>query len=52
MKTGKDIPETSRLKFLEKFLAENFDLSDTEDNTINRGGIADLHLLRALLAIR
>ena len=55
MKTSKDIPETSRLKFLEKFLAENFDLSDTEDNTsgsLNRGGIADLHLLRALLAIR
>ena len=48
-KTGKEIPESSRLEFLEKFLANNFALSDTEDNTsgpLNRGGIADLPLLR------
>ena len=43
-KAGKDIPESSRLEFSEKFLANNFDLSDAEDNTsgpLNRGGIAD-----------
>ena len=54
-KTGKEIPESSRLEFLEKFLANNFVLSDVEDNTsgpLNRGGIADLPLLRTLLAIR
>ena len=50
----KEIPESSRLEFLEKFLANNFALSDTEDNTsglLNRGGIADLLLLTTLLAI-
>ena len=54
-KTGKEIPESSRLEFLEKFLANTFALSDTEDNTsgpLNRGGIVDLPLLRTLLAIR
>ena len=54
-KTSKEIPESSRLEFLEKFLANNFALSDTEDNTsgpLNRGGIANLPLLRTLLAIR
>ena len=54
-KTGKEIPESSRLKFLEKFSANNFALSDAEDNTsrpLNREGIADLPLLRTLLAIR
>ena len=53
-KTGKEIPESSRLEFLEKFLANNFALSEAEDNTsrpLNRGGIADLPLLRILLAI-
>ena len=43
-----------RLEFFEKFLANNFALSDAEDNTsrlLNRGGIADLPLLRTLLAI-
>ena len=53
-KTGKEIPESSRLEFLEKFLANNFALSDAEDNTsspLNRRGIADLPLLRTLLAI-
>ena len=54
-KTGKEIPESSRLEFLENFSANNFALSDAEDNTsgpLNRGGIADLPLLRTLLAIR
>ena len=54
-KTGKEIPELSRLEFLEKFSANNFALSDAEDNTsgpLNRGSIADLPLLRTLLAIR
>ena len=53
-KTGKEIPESSRLEFLEKFSANNFTLSDAEDNTsgwLNRGGIADLPLLRTLYAI-
>ena len=54
-KIGKEIPESSRFEFLENFLASNFALSDVEDNTsgpLNRGGIADLPLLRILLAIR
>ena len=53
-KTGKEISESSRFDFLEKFLANNFGLSDVEDNTsgpLNRGGIANLRLLRTLLAI-
>ena len=53
-KTGKEILESSRLEFLEKFLANNFALSDAEDNTsrpLNRGGMADLTLLRTLLVI-
>ena len=53
-KTGKEIPKSSRLEFLEKFSANNFTLSDAEDNTsgsLNRGGIADLLLLRTVLAI-
>ena len=53
-KTGKEIPESSRLEFLEKFPASNYAFSDAEDNTsrpLNRGGIADLPLLRTLLAI-
>ena len=32
-KTGKEIPESSRLEFLDKFSINNFALSDTEDNT-------------------
>ena len=50
-KTGKEIPESSRLEFLEKFLGNNFALSYEEDNTsgaLNRGGIVDLPLLRLL----
>ena len=52
--TGKEIPKSSRLQFIENFLAHNFALSDAEDNTyepLNRGGITDLPLLRTLLAI-
>ena len=48
---GKGTPQSSRLEFL----ANNFALSDAEDNTpglLNRGGIADLPLLRTLVAIR
>ena len=48
-KAGKEIRESSRLEFLEKFSANNFASSDAEDNTsgsLNRGGIADLPLLR------
>ena len=53
-KAGKDIPESSRLHFSKKFLANNFVLSDAEDNfssLLNRGDTADLPLLRTLLAI-
>ena len=52
--TDKEIPESLRLEFLKKFLANNFALSDVEDNTsrpLDRGSIADLLLLRTLLAI-
>ena len=45
---------SSRSEFLEKFSANNFALSDAEDNIsgpLNRGNIADLPLLRTLLAI-
>ena len=51
-KTGKGIPESWRLELLEGFLANNFTSSDAEDNTsgtLNRGGIADLLLLRTLI---
>ena len=54
-KASKEIAESSRLEFLEKFSANNFALSDAEDNTsrpLNRGGVADLPLLRTQLAIR
>ena len=50
-KTGKEIPVSSRFEFLEKFLANNFALSDNTSGLFNRGGIADLPLLRTLLAI-
>ena len=49
-KTGKEMSKLSR----KEFLANIFALSDAEDNTsrmLNRGGIADLPLLRTLLAI-
>ena len=53
-KTEKEIPPSSKLEFLEKFLANNSALSDAAHNIsglLNRGGIADLLLLKALLAI-
>ena len=40
---GKEILESSRLEFLEKFIANNFGLSDTEGNTFGP--------LKTLLAI-
>ena len=54
-KTGKDILDSSRLEFFEKFLGNNFALSDTEDNrswSLNKESPADLQMLRTLLAIR
>ena len=54
-KAGKEISESLRLEFLERLSAKNFALSDAEDNTsppLNRGDMADLTLLRTLLAIR
>ena len=54
-KAGKEIPKSSQLEFLEKFLAHNLALADTEDNTsgpLNRRGKAELPLLGTLLAIR
>ena len=42
---GEERPESSRLEFLEKFLADNFALLDAESNTsgpLNRGSIANL----------
>ena len=53
VETGKEIPESSRLEFLEKTLANIFAIF-AEGNTsrpLNRGGITDLFLLRTLLAI-
>ena len=52
-KTGKKIPESSRLEFLERFSVNNFASSDAKGNTsgpLNREGIADLPWLRTLLA--
>ena len=54
-KTDKEISKLSRLEFLERFLTNNFALSDAEGNTsrpLNRESIADLRLLRTLLSIR
>ena len=54
-KTCKQVPESSRSAFLKKFSANKFALSDAEGDTsrlLNRGGIADLPLLRTLLAIQ
>ena len=52
--TGKEMPESSRLEFLEKISANNFALSDAQENTyelLNSTDIADLPLLRTLIAI-
>ena len=51
-KVAKEIPRSSRLEFLVKFLAINFALSDNTSGPLNRGGIADLPLLKMLLTIR
>ena len=54
-KTGKEIPESSRLEFLEKFLVNSSVLSDAEDNTsglLNGGGIADLPLTDIMLIMQ
>ena len=54
-KIVKEIPESSRLVFLQKLSANNFALSDGEGNTsrlMNRKGIEDLPLFRTILAIR
>ena len=44
-KRGKEVPRSSRLEFLEKFLANSFGLLGSEGNIsgpLNRGGIVDL----------
>ena len=44
-KTGKEIPKSSKLELFERFLADNFALSDAEDKTsglLNWGGMVDL----------
>ena len=54
-KAGKEIYESSKLEFLEKFSENNFALSDAEEKILGqstRGGTADLLLLRTLSAIR
>ena len=51
-KTSKDVSDSSRLDFSEKFIANNFSLIDAESNTfgpLNRGNIANLRFLRSLL---
>ena len=51
---GKWMPKSSRLEFLEKFLANNFALSDVECITsrlLNRRIIADLPYFRTLSTI-
>ena len=53
-KTGKEIPESWKSSW-KSFLANNFALSDAEDNTSgtsNRGDIADIPLLTTLLEMR
>ena len=54
-KAGKESSrESSVLEFLEKFSENNFSLSNAEGNTswsLDRGSIADLPLLKTLLAI-
>ena len=53
-KTDKVIPKSSRLEFLEKFLANSFSFSDAKDSIygpLNRESTADLPLVRTLLVI-
>ena len=52
-KTGKEIPESPRLKFLEKFLANKSALSNAQENSsvaLDRRGTADLPFLRTLFS--
>ena len=54
-KTGKEMPDSSILEFVERFLANNFALSSAKGNfsgSSNRKGTAELPFLRPLLAIR
>ena len=54
VESGKGIPKFSRLEFLQKFLTNNFAISDAEDSApgpLNRGGMENLSLFRILLAI-
>ena len=51
---GKEIPESSGFEFLEKFYKNSFALWEAEANNSgswNWGGMADLPLLRTLLAL-
>ena len=41
-KTGQEMPELARLEFLEKFLANNFALSNPEDKTLLGRGIEEV----------
>ena len=53
-RAGKEVPQSTRLKFFEKFLAKTFTLSDAEDTNsraLNTACIADLLLLSTPLAI-
>ena len=52
-KTSKEIPESSRLEFLEKFSANNFALSDAEDNisgSLDRGGVANISFVESTIS--
>ena len=48
-KTSKEIVKISLLELLEKFLANNFALSDSEEAPPGHWGMADLPLLRTRL---
>ena len=41
--TGKEMPKSSRLEFLEKYLANNFASSDTKGNTPPDYGIEEVY---------
>ena len=54
-KLHKEIPESSRFELSEKLLLKKFALAEAKDSTsgpLNRGGIADLPLLKTLLTIQ
>ena len=54
-RAGKEIPESSKLEFLKKLLGNNFALSDAEGNNsgpLDKGGTANVHLLRKIIAIK